>query len=350
MDIEATRMTVADYCRGIERREIDVNREYQRSDRVWPPAARSFLIETILLGYPLPKLSLYQVTDLRTRTTRKEIVDGQQRSVAIYDFFRNELRLSRTLDLEDAAGRTYDQLSPDLQGRFLDYGLSIDLFLAAEPADVREVFRRINSYTVPLNPEEQRHAIFQGPFKWFIHRLARDFDGVIISIGSLSQKQVIRMADAKLWTEVSHAILNGVRTTNKASLDRLYREKDVDFPEGAELDDRLRTALEYVVALPELHATELMKPYQLYALLLAVSHAQRPIPLLATTVPLLDGRLSRDEIVANLTTLAEAAAGGVTDEAYAPFVEASRSKTNVAGERLARISWMYRALAGRLPM
>ena len=79
----------------VDRKEIRVNRNYQRSEKVWPPAAKSFLIETILLGYPVPKLSLYQITDLKTRRTVKEIVDGQQRTLTIKAFFDNRLRLRR---------------------------------------------------------------------------------------------------------------------------------------------------------------------------------------------------------------------------------------------------------------
>jgi hypothetical protein len=74
INVVHTSYSVADYCQGMRRKEIIVNREYQRSDEVWPPAARSFLIETILLGYPIPKLSLYQIVDLRSRTSRREWV------------------------------------------------------------------------------------------------------------------------------------------------------------------------------------------------------------------------------------------------------------------------------------
>jgi hypothetical protein len=61
-------------------KDIIVNRSYQRSDKVWPPAARSYLVETVLLGYPIPKLSLHQRTDVKSRKVISEIVDGQQRS------------------------------------------------------------------------------------------------------------------------------------------------------------------------------------------------------------------------------------------------------------------------------
>ena len=40
-------------------RAISVNRNYQRSNAIWPAAARSFLIDSMLCGFPIPKLSLY---------------------------------------------------------------------------------------------------------------------------------------------------------------------------------------------------------------------------------------------------------------------------------------------------
>src|ERR1700722_10542998 len=152
MQLVPTHMTVANYCAGLEDGSIKINREYQRSDRVWPDAAQSFLIETILLGYPVPKLALYQETDRISRKTVNEIVDGQQRTVAIRSFFDNVLRLKSDLELVEAAGKTYEELDVTLQDKFLEYALGFDQFVGASPTDVREVFRRINSYEVPLNP------------------------------------------------------------------------------------------------------------------------------------------------------------------------------------------------------
>ena len=91
MHITSTNYTVADYCQAMINREIIVNRNYQRSDKVWPPAAKSFLIETVLLNYPIPKFSLFQKTDVRSWKTHKEIVDGQQRSQAIFEFLQRRV-------------------------------------------------------------------------------------------------------------------------------------------------------------------------------------------------------------------------------------------------------------------
>ena len=81
-------MTVADLCNERIEGQITVNRNYQRSNKVWPVAAKSYLIETILLGYPIPKMVFHQKTDVVTRATVREIVDGQQRSMALLQFFQ----------------------------------------------------------------------------------------------------------------------------------------------------------------------------------------------------------------------------------------------------------------------
>src|SRR5690348_12000835 len=120
MNIVRGSTPVADYCNALLRGEIRVNKQYQRSEKVWPDAARSYLIETILLGYPLPKFYLHQITDLRSRQTVKEIVDGQQRSMAILHYFQDEFRLSRTIETEDAAGRSYNELPEEFKRAFVE--------------------------------------------------------------------------------------------------------------------------------------------------------------------------------------------------------------------------------------
>ena len=179
----STSYTVADYCNAMTSREIVVNRDYQRSDKVWPPAARSYLIESILLDYPVPKLFLYPKTDLKSKKTIKEIVDGQQRSQAILDFYNNKLRISARSRFSEAKGKLYHQLNEELQGNFLSYSLSVDLLQQATPDEIRESFRRINSYTVPLNPEEIRHAVYQGDFKWFVNELSSKYDKTFENLG-----------------------------------------------------------------------------------------------------------------------------------------------------------------------
>lgn len=329
----------------MDRFEIVVNHDYQRSSKVWPPQARSFLIETILLGLPMPKLSLYQNTDVKTRKTIKEIVDGQQRSMAIYDFYHDKFSLSRKAEISTAAGRSYSQLDEELKAKFLFYALSVDLFIGATKEDIREVFRRMNSYTVPLNAEEKRHAKYQGDFKWFIYRLSKKLDEDFRNIGAFTEKQLNRMQDAKLLTDLTYAILNGIKTTKPAQLAQLYEKYNSGFSEGESIERKIEDALAYVTRWRPIHDTVLMKPYNLYALLLAIMHTLHPLETLSSKFPAHRHKIKDDIALANLTTLISALEDDDDEPElrFAELVKAS-SGTNVEEKRSVRFVWMCRAL------
>jgi hypothetical protein len=293
----------------------------------------------------MPKLYLYQITDLKSRATYHEIVDGQQRSQTILDFCNDKFRISNRSEISQARGKRYSDLSEELQQRFLDYAIPVDVLVSTTPDEIREVFRRINSYTVPLNPEEQRHAEYQGAFKWFVYELSRKYDEAFFKIGALSEKQIVRMADAKLISEFSHAVLYGVSTTNKNALDQLYSRFDDKFSKEEELAKRFSRAMDLVLSLEELHGGLLMRPYALYSLLLAITHAQKPLTKLRSVYPRsrpqkIDLQIAK----ANLTQLAEVLETGMTTGRFKKFVAASSEKTNVAAQRKNRIKWLSRAL------
>lgn len=338
-------LTIADYCAAMNRHEIAPNNEYQRSDKVWPPAARSFLIETILLGYPIPKIFLFQKVDLKSKKTIKEIVDGQQRSKAIYEFFQNKLSLSKQSEIEVARGRIYDELDDELKGRFLNYQLSIDLFVSVSSAEIRQAFRRLNSYTVPLNPEELRHADYQGVFKWFIYKLTRDYEETLLQLGVLTEKQIVRMQDTKFFAECTHAFLKGIKTTKAKDLNDLYKQYDKELPNEGKIQNCIDQAMRFVIEIPEIHNSALMKPFVFYSLILAVLQCLQPLDVLAETfVAPQPFQLHRDIAVTNLTALAAALEAETPEATFVPFVNACSSKTNVDTQRKTRVQWLGNAL------
>jgi hypothetical protein len=275
-------------------------------------------------------------------------VDGQQRTKAIRAFFDGELRLSRTLDLEEAAGRSYNELPEELQRAFIDYPISIDLFTGASSDQIREVFRRINSYTVPLNPEEQRHATYQGEMKWFIYRLSRDYDEIMLKTGTFTPARLVRMTDAKLYAEVIHALVHGITTTNKAQLDALYRDRDEVFEERDDFTQRFSKAMDVIIECEELHQGPLMRPHMMYSLLLAIMHVLNPVSSLMS----LNSRTSGATIdvtasVANLSLLADALDSETPPDKFVDFVRASEEKTNVKRERETRFQYLVEALVSR---
>ncbi len=336
MIVKASPMTVADYCAALGRNEIVVNKAYQRSEKVWPNQARSFLIETICADFPLPKFILNQTVDTHTKVAVKEIVDGQQRTFAIQDFFNNRLRLSRTLDAP-LGGVIYDDLDEDLQTTFLSYSLDIDLFTGATFSQVIEAFRRLNSFTFPLNPAEKRHAKYQRGIKWTINSFCRKYEMYFRRAGVFTDKSIIRMKDTDLVAEIWDALERGIRTTKPSDLDLLYRRHDIDGFDDRKTTDLVSGAFNVLQVWTDLDKTSLTRPHMLYSLVLAMIHVQHKVPLLE---PLFKSPRLRtfDEkrCFRNFTTLESAYDSKEGTGAQGEFVLASLTKTNVAEQRVKR--------------
>lgn len=360
MQVTNTSFTIAEYAEQMNRQDIIVNRDYQRTEEVWPPAARSYLIETILLGYPVPKLSLFQKTDLKSRKTTKEIVDGQQRSSAILDFYNGTFRVTGK---SPYSGKSFEKLDDDDKQRFLSYPITVDLIINATEEEIRQLFRRINSYTVPLNPQEIRHATHQGAFKWFVVDLSEKYATSLKSIGVFTEKQLSRMADATLFTEIVMASVDGIETASKKKLNEFYAGNDVNFPQEAEMRERVDLVFEKMLEWRVLHRGNLMKPYNFFTLFLAVSHLQRPIVSLSGIYPPQGLPFQpEDVLLSNLSDLAnsldmEPDADGAQDsegededtddivaDKFKDFIDACSEATNTERQRKERFRWLCRAM------
>ena len=308
--------------------------------------AQSYLIETILRGLPMPKFALHQQTDLKSRQSIKYIVDGQQRTMAIVNFFNDQLRLSRSIELQDARGRTFGGLTDELKEAFIGYPLQFDQFEAVTEGEVREYFRRINSFTAPLNPEERRNANFQGNMKWLILQLADRHSDTMVRMGTLSERQVVRMADHKILAEVVHAMLNGVTTTNARALDGMYRKYErVDLPDAADIERRVDAAFDRILEWSSVHDAQFLdKGYILYSLVLAIVTVESQWEALDHLIP--EGRAHHIHQGAegNLTELSDALRSESESEYFGEFIDASSAKTNTKAQREARVHWLADAL------
>lgn len=349
MQVFPSTFTVAEYCQQMLDGQIIVNRDYQRTSEAWPTPARSYLIDTILNGYPMPKFALYQKTDLKSRRTVKEIVDGQQRSKTILDFFEGKLRIAGRANL--FSGSRLNQLEEEYQQKFLAYQLTVDLYVGATDIDIRQVFRRMNSYTVPLNDQEKRHASYQGDFKWFIAGLSEKYSEMLKDIGVFSEGQLSRMADASLFSEIIYALMEGIESSSKAKLDKLYADHDDSF-DSTFLMTLLSQALDRIMDWPDIFNGPLMKSYNFYCLILAICHVY------SGPLESLDGLYSvqpalftdKNTALVNLTKLAEAVEGqnisSIARPGLAPFVYACSGATNQRERRLVRFQYFCRALVG----
>ena len=340
-------LTVADYCTLYGRSEVRVDKKYQRNAGVWPDPARSYLIETMLRGFPIPKLALHQQTDVISRRSTKYVVDGQQRTSAIVDFLNDALPLSRSVEEVEARGKKFSGLPEDLQRDFLAYPLQFDQFEGVAEETVREYFRRINSYTAPLNAEEKRNANYQGNMKWLIVDLANRHSDNLLLLDTLTERQVVRMADQKLLAEIVHAMLNGITTTSASALDKMYRDHEKkEVPNDGGIRDSLDEAFNRVLSWDALHAAGLpAKGYMCYSLILALIGIGSRWGTLEQTIGDLFGETIHDNAEGNLIALADAVEND--EEYFSSFTKASGEKTNTKAHRATRVKWFADALTKR---
>ncbi|MDZ5452320.1 DUF262 domain-containing protein [Labrys sp. ZIDIC5] len=167
--------TLREIVDQIDDGDIDLSPDFQR-EYVWKARQRTRLIESILLGIPLPAFYFNQ-----TETGAYQVVDGVQRLSTIALFMRNEHRLSN-VDLEylsDLHDLTYGQLDTASVRRFRSTQIVVHVIEPQTPDEVKyDIFNRVNTLGSPLSAQEIRHAMSGIRSRQFIGRLAEhnDFD------------------------------------------------------------------------------------------------------------------------------------------------------------------------------
>jgi len=151
------------------RERINTNPDFQRP-AVWGVAQKQLLVDTIIREYDVPKLYWQKVG---TKPDRYDVVDGQQRLRAIWEYFDGDFGLPKDaepIDGEAVAGCRYEQLPDELRMRFDVYPLDIVIIEEADDDEIREMFLRLQNGT-SLKAQEKRNA-YPGNMRAFIHQLA----------------------------------------------------------------------------------------------------------------------------------------------------------------------------------
>lgn len=150
--------------------EIELNPEFQRASDIWSPTKKSRLIESILLGLPLP--SFYFSEDRYSQ--KLSVIDGLQRLCAIKDFvIYKKLKLQDLQFLHSFEGKGYDDLERPEIRRINSLKITINTLRKSTPNEVKFViFQRVNTAGEPLTPQEMRHALNQGPAAVVIKNMA----------------------------------------------------------------------------------------------------------------------------------------------------------------------------------
>lgn len=168
---DAYPMSVGEWIALYENNEIDIHPEFQRYFR-WTPLQKTRLIESLLLGIPIPPIFVAQRPD-----GVWDVVDGLQRLSTIYEFvgiLLNEngeslrpLILEKTKDLPSFEGKKWDdEYDPEnsftqTQRLFVKRAkIGASIILAGSDSNSKyELFQRLNTGGSPLTDQELRNSM-----------------------------------------------------------------------------------------------------------------------------------------------------------------------------------------------
>ncbi len=179
----------------MEQNLIELNPGYQRRS-VWKDnKKKSLLIESLMLRIPIPAFYFYENED-----GKYQVIDGQQRLTTIKEFVDGEFRLSKLEYLGiEYNKKKFEDLDTKYVQRIYRTQIAVNILDARSPKNViYDIFRRVNTGGVNLNPQEMRNAICKQEVRDFLVKSTQNENYIMATRGRVkddrmdSQELVLR--------------------------------------------------------------------------------------------------------------------------------------------------------------
>lgn len=205
--IDRVQFSIFELKRRYDRGLICLDPDFQRNF-VWKQKQKSELIESVIMGIPLPLIYLAE-----TMEGNLVIVDGRQRLTTFFHFMDNKFALNGLNILPDLNGCRFSDFEEDKKKRKFatdieDFQLVIQIIKYPTPDRVRfDIFDRVNRGGTPLNNQEMRNALYQGKSTRLLSSLAeseqfQNATGKSISPTHMKDRYIIlRAVSFWMWRE-----------------------------------------------------------------------------------------------------------------------------------------------------
>jgi hypothetical protein len=241
-------------------------------------------------------------------------------------------------------GKFYSELPAEVQTGILKYELSVDLLLDAPDKEVLDIFARLNSYAVKLNPQELRNAMYFGEFKTLAYSLGLEYISFWTENRIFTDAQILRMDEAELASDLLVALLDG--TKSRKSIDAYYKKHDDELKDKAKLAQNFRKTMDTIGALSAgaLGESPFKSPVLFYSLFCAIHHHLSGLPnLTATRKPFKETQFPK--VWNSLESVDAIIKKDEPQGAEVAFIDSIKRHTTDEPERKARTEFLVKLIA-----
>jgi hypothetical protein len=255
--VSKTTYKVSDFISWAKASTLTLSPSFQRRS-VWPAGAKSYLIDTIVRGLPIPIIFLReQKTDLDSLEPNREVVDGQQRIRTLLSFIqpilikgfdpaKDGFTIKKTHNKE-LADKPFKDLPPGVRQSILDYQFSVHILPSSvDDREVLQIFARMNSTGLKLNSQELRNAAYFGELKTSMFAISAEQLPRWRKWRIFTEAQISRMHEVEITSEFAQFMIKGVVGKTQNAIDKLYGDFDETWPQRHEVERRFRHCMEEI--------------------------------------------------------------------------------------------------------
>ncbi|MGJ8653572.1 MAG: DUF262 domain-containing protein [Opitutaceae bacterium] len=272
--LNTTNRTIVWFKKANDTGDLQMKPPFQRNP-VWTHPQKSFLIDSILNGYPIPEIYMQEFVD-EDGNEQHVIIDGQQRIRSCLDFIEGKFKIKPD-ESPTWGGMDFDDLSGEDKKKIFSYIFIVRILPDMSDDDIRAIFQRLNKNVVALNAQELRQATYWGPFLQTMQEISNY--SYWSTTGIFTPLNVRRMMDVEYVSELSIAIVHG-HQNKKETIDKYYALYEEEFEQADDLRETFKKVLlELEMLLPDIKNTRWKKKTDFYSLFLYLASHQQFLPL-----------------------------------------------------------------------